>query len=692
MELTQPLSHKRPQSLAGIGPSSLARPSNFFTEEGYDQLSVQYQPYFGPESLTYGQTSSFDSSYNSQSEEAPIKRRRFDNSYNTMPQGYPSMPDQGNWDKFPSYNPYEPSTYENQFLLASWAGPAIPNPPCFARFPKRMVELVCGAGGCGFESDQSDVYRDSHVGQAEAYDPNQPYLAEKHPVLAPQVSPQQAATPFNLVDTGPMMYENASAQVNAALSTFTDVSQLHSAAEFPPIDLISSQTPSYPTPFPDSSAGHEHDHVSSPTFGHDSSILYNPQTQVAYGFGNSDVALSPPPIEKAEIGVSLATGPKTVLLTAKSIVEDVSQQPPIKTTGTQAQPPNFNILLPNQRGGKRGPFRDLKLREQTAQTRRSGCCLRCKMQRIRCESNPNEPEGVCLTCKKMSSNKANRFPCLRYRLTDVRLFKPGQVPGYEWTRRWTNNISDPIQKWASPDVKSIRISTGYSNKCIILQVRKFVPQEGDKLERTWVFQGTRRSVNVPPYALTDLEEGKTAYMKHITEAMGDTLQSIAERSSGIMKETYLLAFRIYNDPALPPDWTSLFRWTFTLWTAIRLSTTSDFIVGDEKLGMPNDILDATSPNQGKIPVPPVLGAQLDLVLIHHIQTKLRRELLDKLQREILKNKQSSWLITYLVTFMLLHNASLITAHDAAYARKHGINRRFAREDKVKEYQLGEIRP
>lgn len=36
-----------------------------------------------------------------------------------------------------------------------------------------------------------------------------------------------------------------------------------------------------------------------------------------------------------------------------------------------------------QRGGKRGPFRDPGLREQTAQTRKIGSCIRCRMQRIR---------------------------------------------------------------------------------------------------------------------------------------------------------------------------------------------------------------------------------------------------------------------------------------------------------------------
>lgn len=47
------------------------------------------------------------------------------------------------------------------------------------------------------------------------------------------------------------------------------------------------------------------------------------------------------------------------------------------------QQPNFDILQPNQRGGKRGPFTDPTLREQTAQTRKMGSCIRCRMQRIR---------------------------------------------------------------------------------------------------------------------------------------------------------------------------------------------------------------------------------------------------------------------------------------------------------------------
>ncbi|KAM5355866.1 hypothetical protein ACJ41O_002512 [Fusarium nematophilum] len=354
----------------------------------------------------------------------------------------------------------------------------------------------------------------------------------------------------------------------------------------------------------------------------------------------------------------------------------------------QQPPPNFDILLPNQRGGKRGPFKDPNLREQTAQTRKIGSCIRCRMQRIRCENNPEEEGGPCLTCKKVSNSRAGRFPCLRYKITDIRLFKPGQVPGYEWTRRWNNNISDPIQHWASEELKTIYISEGLSAKCVKVEVRRFIPQAGDKLVRTWDYRGTKKSVSIPPYALVNLDEVKKAYLDHIRDSMQDAFGRLLGPRDGLLVKTYGRAWHIYRDPSTSPECLDLLHHTLMLWMSVRLTTRSSFIVGNETLGMSRNILDATSPNHGMIPLPPVLGAQLDLILIHHIQTRLRRELLDKLQKMMSKNKQSTWLVTYLVIFILLHNTALITAHDAGYAKKHGMKRRFAREDKVKEYHLG----
>lgn len=84
------------------------------------------------------------------------------------------------------------------------------------------------------------------------------------------------------------------------------------------------------------------------------------------------------------------------------------------------------------------------------------------------------------------------------------------------------------------------------------------------------------------------------------------------------------------------------------------------------------MLDKGSPLYGSIPIPPIMGVQISLILIHDIQTPLRARFLDLLQKLVLANKPGSWLTMYLCTFTMLHNCALITKHDASYARKHGI--------------------
>lgn len=109
-----------------------------------------------------------------------------------------------------------------------------------------------------------------------------------------------------------------------------------------------------------------------------------------------------------------------------------------------------------------------------------------------------------------------------------------------------------------------------------------------------------------------------------------------------------------------------------LWVAIRLNTRATNIVGSETLGMPADILDETHPNHGSIPIPPVMGNQIELILSRRIQDRLRTEILEGLQKLIYSHKTTSWFTIYLCVFILLHNCTMITRHDAAYARKHGI--------------------
>ncbi|KAK7907869.1 hypothetical protein PG985_015172 [Apiospora marii] len=337
---------------------------------------------------------------------------------------------------------------------------------------------------------------------------------------------------------------------------------------------------------------------------------------------------------------------------------------------------------------KRGPFKNNEVREQTAETRRIGSCIRCRMQRIRCETNPVDKQGTCLTCAKVSNAKVSRLPCLRYKITDVRLFKPGQIKGHEWTRRWQEGVADDISNWASFETRNVGVTEGYTHQPVVLRVRQFVPQEGDSLERTWVYDGVRRSVRIPAFAIVNLEEARNAYEDHLTRSVKDFCRSVVSSKHKLIWGTYAAALKAAMAEETDEKQKTLLRKALRLWMAIRMTTKSTYIVGQETLGMDRDIMDETSPLRGQIPLPPVMGAQIELILIHQIQNKLRREMLDELQGILQANNHITWFTAYLVTFIFLHNVSLLCQHDAAYARKHGIKARFARENTVREYLTG----
>jgi len=253
----------------------------------------------------------------------------------------------------------------------------------------------------------------------------------------------------------------------------------------------------------------------------------------------------------------------------------------------------------------------------------------------------------------------------------VVLSKPGQVEGFEWTLRWKDNmVLEDIGNWASAEVRTIRVTEGYTGSHVELRVREFVPQDGDRVERSWVTAGgERRSVRIPPFALVDLDAAKVAYDTYIRKGLGECFKRLLGPGEKLLWRTYRLAFQLARDESVAPKERELLASTLQLWMSIRLTTKSFEIVGDDTLGMPSDIMGESN---AQIPLPPVMGAQIDSILIHQILSKLRHNTLENLQKLTTENKQKTWLTTYLVTFILLHNTALLMKHDAGYARKHGM--------------------
>ncbi|KAI1760395.1 hypothetical protein GGR53DRAFT_89129 [Hypoxylon sp. FL1150] len=399
------------------------------------------------------------------------------------------------------------------------------------------------------------------------------------------------------------------------------------------------------------------------------------------------------PIPVSSHGMDPQTyGPST--LRQSSANEGVFPQQVNRTPLVTKQPRELDIVQPHQRppAARRGPFKSNDDRQKTAETRRIGSCIRCRMQRIRCETNPMDKQGACLTCLnlKPTNMKLWKMPCLRYKITDVKLFKPGNVKGYEWTRRWVEGIPDDISNWASTETRRVRVTEGYTDQTVELRVRRFIPLEGDRLDRSWVHNGAQKRVTIPPYAIVNLEEAKRTYDNYIKQSLPECCKKVLTGKDKLLLMTYATAIKMTNDASTDPKQAALMRKALQLWMAIRLTTKSTIIVGDETLGMSRDIMDETSPLSGCIPLPPVMGAQIELILIHQIQAGLRREMLETLQSMTHANQKKTWFTTYIITFILLHNVALLCQHDAGYARKHGIQlqSRFARVEMVREYQTG----
>jgi hypothetical protein len=292
-----------------------------------------------------------------------------------------------------------------------------------------------------------------------------------------------------------------------------------------------------------------------------------------------------------------------------------------------------------------------------------------------------------MTCKKVANTRAGRLPCLRYKITDVRLNKTGNVPGYEWTQRWTDNAPNVANEgWASIEVKAICLAEGYSHNVIELKVRQFVPQAGDKVNRTYRDKTGRQCSHLcTPYALVDLKGSAGAYQKYIEKSIGQVLHNVT-KEHGLVHKTYLRMHACAVGKSTPLEIRQLLLKTFMLWMYVRLTTKSVFIKGSETLGIQQ--LPEDSPDPGKVPVPPVLGRQLDIMLMDRL-AELRKEVLDGLERLVSKKKHSTWFYIYLISFVLLHNTALITAHDSSYARKHGIKDKEGKQ--VRQIQHSRMR-
>jgi hypothetical protein len=100
-----------------------------------------------------------------------------------------------------------------------------------------------------------------------------------------------------------------------------------------------------------------------------------------------------------------------------------------------------------------------------------------------------------------------------------------------------------VVDWESREMKSIKISHGFCQDTINLDVRKFVPADGDVLDRKWVDGQIRKTKRVEPYAIVNMTKAALEVKRYIYANVHPCLLIFLENHDSLVRDTYMLAYK-----------------------------------------------------------------------------------------------------------------------------------------------------
>ncbi|WAO95186.1 Zn(2)-C6 fungal-type domain-containing protein [Fusarium falciforme] len=326
-------------------------------------------------------------------------------------------------------------------------------------------------------------------------------------------------------------------------------------------------------------------------------------------------------------------------------------------------------------------------REDVKNTRLMGACVRCRMQKIKCNTDQNRPKGECISCKAVhkESPKLIRFmPCQRLKIADLVLYRCG---GLNLTRRWKGiqmrDVSDRLDN--TPTV--IKVSQGLCRKPLLMRVVRFKPRAGDVTARYWTDtlsgKETFKKKELASYCLHDIVATAEAVERYTIEnavpAFIDALKNVADKDQEVdcIYKTDLMALKHYMSLTEKSNKTKtdddireagIMLNLFTLWCAIRHTTGSFYIVGEEKLGMLPEYVDISYPLIGRVSVPRMIVAQFDTLNYVWVLERFKNKLLRDIDWLLLQKDNRWWFTLYLIVFILLREASVMTLDRYRHAR------------------------
>jgi hypothetical protein len=243
-----------------------------------------------------------------------------------------------------------------------------------------------------------------------------------------------------------------------------------------------------------------------------------------------------------------------------------------------------------------------------------------------------------------------------------------------------------IDEWASPEIKTISLTQDIWDLSYELRVREFIPRDGDVLHRTWISWGKKQKYRCSPYAIASMGDAGRTFNNFLDQGMEKVIEHYMESTDPLLSKTYYTAYE-HSKSAETDIERTLLRHCLRLWTGIRCCSRSDYINGPETLGMEPQAWGGEY-NSGRIVIPPMIYAQLELVITVAVLRPLSRSVCRQLQTLVQKNEPRYWFTIYLCMCVLLHSCALFTAFEHGQARKYGHQARYMEASWIKELHFG----
>jgi len=96
-----------------------------------------------------------------------------------------------------------------------------------------------------------------------------------------------------------------------------------------------------------------------------------------------------------------------------------------------------------------------------------------------------------------------------------------------------------ITEWASPEIKTIEL---YRNTYKV-EVREFIPIEGDLLDDFWFDGGVVKARRMPAYALVNLDDAANVRKQFVYNNFSSLVKVMVDKTEPLIWNTYVMAFQ-----------------------------------------------------------------------------------------------------------------------------------------------------